>query len=419
MAERAGESIFPFFFMSGFECSTFVWKDQGRRDLAVETQHREKAMEDYKILHDAGIGVSREGIPWPFVDLGKGRYDFSLIDPLIEAINAHQMQPIWDLCHYGYPDDADPYAPDFADRFASYSRAAAAYVIPRIEAKAPNVFTPLNEITYFSVAGGEWGLFAPFGKGPRGRDTLRIALCGADLAGIDAIREVDPKARMVAMDPLVNVVAPRERPDLIGAADRETYEDTFVAWDILAGLQHPELGGSPEKLDIVGVNCYSFGQQEYHEEGPHESLDPGDDRIIPLADLITLTYQRYKRPMLISETSGLRDGRAAWLRDLMGEALEAVDRGIDLHGICLYPGVDMPDWNTGEWLHNGIADLEPNGPELVRVPNEEYLAELRHWQEKLHRPTVLDDDPFSEPVDLDDIVHEAHRVATTADADWS
>ena len=29
--------IFPTFFLSGFECSTFIWKDVGRRDLVAET----------------------------------------------------------------------------------------------------------------------------------------------------------------------------------------------------------------------------------------------------------------------------------------------------------------------------------------------------------------------------------------------
>jgi hypothetical protein len=39
-------------------------------------------------------------------------------------MNEAQVLPIWDLCHYGYPDDADPFAPDFAERFARYCRAA-------------------------------------------------------------------------------------------------------------------------------------------------------------------------------------------------------------------------------------------------------------------------------------------------------
>ena len=86
--------IFPTFFLSGFECSTFDWKDQGRRDLTAETRHREHAREDYGILRGLGIAVAREGVPWPFVDRGNGEYDFSPIDPLLEAMNACQILPI-------------------------------------------------------------------------------------------------------------------------------------------------------------------------------------------------------------------------------------------------------------------------------------------------------------------------------------
>ena len=93
---------------------------------------------------------------------------------------------------------------------------------------------------------------------------------------------------MVHIDPLIQVVAPRDRPDLEDDARRETYEDTFIAWDILSGQKHPEFGGSPEVLDIVGVNCYSFGQMEYREQGPHAALDPHDDRIKPLCDLLKI-----------------------------------------------------------------------------------------------------------------------------------
>src|SRR5829696_8877247 len=122
MAKRPG--IFPTFFLSGFECSTFLWRDRNRRDLVEETRHRQHAREDYQILRDLGIAVSREGIPWPLVDRG-GRYDFSPVDPMIEAMGHAQVLPIWDLCHYGYPDDLDPFSPDFAKRFADYCRAAA------------------------------------------------------------------------------------------------------------------------------------------------------------------------------------------------------------------------------------------------------------------------------------------------------
>ena len=78
MAKKPG--IFPTFFISGFECSTFLWKDKGRRNLVAETQHDQFAYKDYELLRHLGIAVSREGIPWPLVDKG-GVYDFSIIDP--------------------------------------------------------------------------------------------------------------------------------------------------------------------------------------------------------------------------------------------------------------------------------------------------------------------------------------------------
>ncbi len=228
--------IFPTFFLSGFECSTFVWKDQGRRDLIEETRHREHAAEDYELLRRLGIAVSREGVPWPFVERD-GAYDFSALDPILEAMQRTRILPIWDLCHYGYPDDADPFSDEFAERFAAYCRAAAEHVAARVD--GPQFFTPINEITFFSFSGGDWGWVAPHATGEQNRQRLRLSLCKAAIAGVKALREVLPDARMVHIDPLIRVVAPEDRPDLADDAHRETYEDTFFAWDVLAGKQHP------------------------------------------------------------------------------------------------------------------------------------------------------------------------------------
>jgi hypothetical protein len=115
----------------------------------------------------------------------------------------------------------------------------------------------------------------------------------------------------------------------------------------------------------------------------------------------------------------LRDGRSGWLDDVMQESLAAVHDGIDLHGVCLFPAVDMPDWHTGEWLHNGICDLEPDGRTLRRVPDDDYVARLRHWQRLLNRVTALDEDPFDDPVDLADVVAAAERLQLSGDANWS
>jgi beta-glucosidase/6-phospho-beta-glucosidase/beta-galactosidase len=413
MAKRPG--IFPTFFISGFECSTFLWKDKGRRNLVAETQHDKFAMKDYELLRHLGIAVSREGIPWPLVDK-EGIYDFSVIDPMIEAMKRHQVLPIWDLCHYGYPDDLDPFTDAFIERFAAYCKAAAEYVIPKLH--GPYFFTPINEITFFSFCGGEWGWVAPFKNTKEDRIRFRIALCKAALAAVKAIREVEPKARMVHIDPLVQVVAPVDRPDLEEAAWHETYVDTFEAWDILYGKKYPELGGSPEILDIVGANNYSFGQMEYREQGPHEALPQDDERVKPLCELLQFVWDRYKLPMIIGETSGMNEGREHWLRDVMDESLAAVDAGINMHGICLFPAVDMPDWHTGVWLRNGLCDIHPEGDVLKRIECEPYIAELRRWQKELNRVTELDEDPFSDPVELNDVIKAAKRLKIKPDKNW-
>ena len=413
----AKPGIFPTFFMSGFECSTFDWKDQGRRDLVDETQHLANADADYAMLPPLGIAVAREGVPWPMVDRGGGAYDFSRIDPFLAAQAKHKVLPIWDLCHYGYPDDCDPFADGFAQRFAAYAEATAAYVAER--GRGPHFFTPINEITFFGYMAGEWGWAAPFGKTREKRRALTLALARASIAAAGAIREAIPDARMVHIDPLILVVPPRDRADLADEAWAETYDDAFFAFDVISGLKHPEFGGGPEILDIAGFNNYSFGQMEYRPDGPHAALRPGDPRIRPLADLLEAAWKRYGRPTIVAETSGMEGGRDDWLGDVVTESLAAVNRGVDLHGVCLFPAVDMPDWHTGKWLNNGIADLQPQ-PDgaLKRVPFQPYVNALHAWQRKLNRATSLDADPFDSPVDLDDIVRAARDMAPKADPDW-
>lgn len=419
MARRDG--IFPTFFLSGFECSSFLWgEEKKRRDLNAELQHYEHADEDYALLAPLGIAVAREGIPWPLVDKGGGEYDFSLIDPFLTAQRRYNILPIWDLCHYGYPDDLDPYSESFVTRFTAYAKAAARYVSKRAH-HGPLLITPVNEPTFWGYMGGEWGWCAPFGHTRDERRRFTSMLARADIAACKAIRSEFPEARFVHIDPLIWVVAPRDRPEWAEAAHREAYDDAYLAWDIISGLKHPEYGGSLELIDILGLNNYSFGQMEYAGGGkPNIPLKPGDERIRPVADLICESWDKYKRPCIVAETSGISGGRPDWLNDMVCECLAAVNRGVELHGICLFPAVDMTDWHDGKWLHMGIADIEELASgSLMRSPFAPYTNALRHWQKRLKRVTELDDDPYDELVNLADIAEVAKRESWKADPNWS
>lgn len=117
--------VFKSFFLAGFECATGYNRHGEWIDQVAATHHDVCASEDYRLLREAGIYGARESIRWPLVDHG-GRYDFSSVEPHLAASQEYGVEVIWDLFHYGYPDDVDLFSPDFPRRFADYCYAAAA-----------------------------------------------------------------------------------------------------------------------------------------------------------------------------------------------------------------------------------------------------------------------------------------------------
>ncbi|MCC2667939.1 MAG: b-glycosidase [Armatimonadetes bacterium] len=394
--KQGGEGIFPTFFMAGFECSTFVWKDGERKDYVALTGHDRHLEQDYRRLEELGIGTIREGIRWPMVDRGGGKYDWSSVDPFLDAAEACHITPIWDLCHYGFPDGCDPFSDDCLERFKDYCRAAAERVCTRAE--GTRFFTPVNEITFFAGGGTDMEWMFPFAKGRY--DEFKRALCRMAIEGSKAIREVIPDARMVHVDPIIHAVPPADRPDMADEAYREAYDKAYEAWDMLYGRLNPELGGSPEILDIVGVNCYHFSQAQMNADQSREVLGPRDPRRKPLSELLLYAWERYHRPIIIGETSGFQDHRDEWLRMTMEESMKAILSGVDLQGVCLFPCVDMPDWNSGEWAKIGMFDV-PDHSTCERCACDPYIQELKRWIQLLDQP---------EQVDPDALGHEFGRV---------
>jgi len=400
-------SIFPTFFMGGFECSTFVWKDGERKDYVEATGHDKHLAADYAAAMDLGIGIVREAIRWPMVDLGGGKYDWSSVRAVQDAATACKITPIWDMCHYGLPDDCDPFSDDCRERFVDYCRAAAEFVTS--SAEGPYFFTPINEITFFSAAATDLEWMAPFAKGRE--PELKLALARMAIEGVNAIREIEPRARMVHVDPIVHAVPPPDRPDLADEARDEAFREAFEAWDMLAGLVNPDLGGSPEILDIVGVNVYHYSQVQLGEDKKREVLGPRDPRRKPLSELLKRAWERYHRPIIIGETSGFQDNRADWLKMTMEESFKALNDGVDLHGVCLYPFVDLPDWWTQKWANIGIYDIADRH-EYKRVPYDPYIAELRRWQKLLDQPESVEPDGYGHKwgrVQLSEVKRYAQR----------
>src|SRR5262249_20646306 len=139
------------------------------------------------------------------------------------------------------------------------------------------------------------------------------------------------------------------------------------------------LGGSERFLDIIGVNFYAANQWEV--PGGHKlHWDAGsnDPRWMPLHRLLIEVANRYRRPIVIAETSHYGTGRAAWLDEVAAEARLALDLGVPLEGICLYPILDRFDWeDCTHWHNSGLWDL-PCAQQgvLHRMLNPEYGQSL-------------------------------------------
>ena len=361
--------LFDSYFLGGFECSTHRRRRGRRLDLLAMTGHDRAAAQDYRWMVQHAIRTVRDGVRWHLIETSPGRYDWSSVLPMLHASRDVGVQVIWDLCHYGWPDDIDIWTPAFVERFSRFARAVAALV--RNETDATPLYCPVNEISYWSWAGAEVARFNPLARG-RGLE-LKHQLIRAAIAAIEAIWTVDSRARIVHVDPVIHVVARVDRP-----RDRKPAEDyrraQFQAWDLLSGRLWPGLGGKPEYLDILGVNYYSDNQ--WFLGGG--TIELGHPLYRPFRDILAEVYQRYKRPLFVAETGAESAARAPWLRYVADEVRAAVEAGIPVEGICLYPITDYPGWTNGRHCRVGLLGLrDPQGRRAVYRP---LADELRRQQ---------------------------------------
>lgn len=368
-------SPFKSFFQGGFESSTHRRKDGRRLDVIAATAHDLYAESDYTLLQSIGIKTVRDALRWHLIEKTPLSYDWSSFLPMLRAARLAKTQVIWDLFHYGWPDDLDIWSPKFVDRYAAFAGATAKLI--RDETSEIPLYVPINEISYTSWAGGEEGTFNPYGEG-RGEE-LKIQLVRAAIAGIEAIWEVEPRARILHVDPAINVIPTK------GNAASERYATRynatqFEAWDMLSGRLNSALGGSPRYLDIIGINYYNNNQWTV----AGRTVKYTNPRAQRFLDMICENYQRYERPILIAETGTEGKLRPEWFKYICGEVWEALAREVPVLGICLYPILNHPRWVDDRHCANGLIDYSRKTfvrsfeTELL----QEYYTQLSNWRNR-------------------------------------
>jgi beta-glucosidase/6-phospho-beta-glucosidase/beta-galactosidase len=360
------QPMFKSFLMGGFECSTHKRKDGRRVDMLAATRHEELAELDYLTLRELGIMTVRDGLRWHLIEKRPHRYDWSSSLQTIEAAERTGTQVIWDLCHYGWPDDLDIWSPSFIERFADFSRAAAEVITANTAGQ--RFYCPINEISFWAWGGGQVGYMSPCAVERGG--TLKRQLVKAFIAAAAAVREVDPKACIVVAEPSINITTGSESVNERIEAERQRLYQ-FEAVEMLLGMQEPELGGHAGAIDLVGLNFYPINQWYYSGPG----IPFGHHHFKAFADMIVESHERFRLPLIISETGAEASSRPGWLHYVSNQVEEAMKRGALVKGICLYPITAYPGWDNDRICETGVIGMaDASGHRPVYEP---LAAEIR------------------------------------------
>ena len=353
--------LFRSFLQGGFECSTHRRAhDRKRIDVVAASHHDVLARHDYAELAKLGILTVRDGLRWHRIEREPGRYDWSSLDDQLAAAKATGTEVIWDLLHYGWPDDLDIWTPAFVTRFAAFAAAVAQHIGPAAAGER-RFYAPVNEISFFAWGGGDAAYLNPFARG-RGHE-LKVQLARAAIAAMEAILAVDPAARFVHADPVINVITDPVRPYDAPAAEGHRLAQ-YQGWDMIAGKAWPQIGGRQALLDIVGVNFYHNNQ--WIHGGPPLPYDHPLGR--PLHAILADAYARYGRPIFIAETGIEGSARPDWLQMVLREVTIARSLGVAVEGVCLYPILDHPGWDDDRYCPNGLLACSEDVMKRIAFP---------------------------------------------------
>ena len=361
--------LFKSFFMAGFECSTHRRRDGRRLDMIAQSRHDAFAAADYARCTALDLHTVRDGVRWHLGERRPGVIGVKHELARVRAARDAGVQVVWDLWHYGQPSDVDVLHPSFPGRLARWAGAFAELVAS--ETGDVPFYCPVNEISFVAWGGGDVAYLDPFKRGKGAH--LKRQLARAAIEASDAVRAVDPRARLCHVDPVIHIAPAPDRPHDAEAAEASR-ESMFEAWDLIAGTQEPWLGGAPEYLDVLGVNFYA--RNEWIHGGP--TLAPEHPLYRPFDAILAEVHARYRRPLFVAETGVEFDGRPAWLAGVGAAVRRAMAAGVPVEGLCWYPILNHPGWDDDRHLQCGLWDYADDAGD--RSAHQPLLDELRRQQ---------------------------------------
>jgi beta-glucosidase len=226
---------------------------------------------------------------------------------------------------------------------------------------------------------------------------VMLGVCRGIVQTARALRSVDPEIVHVHVDATDLYTA--ASPDLHAEAARRQ-ELVFLALDLVTGRIAPGhplhawmlaqgaassdlewFQANAVELDVVGINLYPlFSEKRLVRTSGGLRMRMRYAHADIIDRLAQLYWDRYQRPLIISETAseGSVAKRRAWLEDSVAATARVRARGVPLVGYTWWPMFALVTWGYREgrkpphdYLKQmGLWDIRPSPGGLERVPTE-------------------------------------------------
>ena len=376
------------------------------------TGHNTHLSADLASVANMGVHGLRYGMSWPLVHVARDRYDWSLLDPAIEQLHAQGTHVIADLVHYGCPPWlAGSFVDDeFVDALTSF----AGELLQRYGDTIGSI-TPINEPTTTASFCGLRSVWPPALGTWEGWASVVVSLAAANQAVTRVVRELSPSTAIVhveashhyeATDSELHVEATR----LGDLADLSTDlmlghvngDHPLWAWLRERGVSEgrlEDLRTGATSPDVLGVNYYPDLTPRVLVRSGSETEQMAINRwSAGLGTVLRRTSERYKLPILITETSieGSEHQRVAWLDSAVAELERLRTEGLDIRGITWWPLIDFIDWSVsadGRSVEEFVAGVvDPVTKELAPVPLADRNDGLQAFARRMGLYALEEDD---------------------------
>ena len=386
----------------GIECTINRVGDQYFNQLVYQGHYDRKG--DLALLEDLGIRKLRYPILWEHHQ--KDQYqppEWGVVEENLQELKARNIAVIAGLVHHGSgPPFVHPMDESFAEGLAAYATLVATR-FPWI-----NYYTPINEPLTTARFCGLYGLWYPHGNSDRSFLRILYNECKATILAMEAIRKVNPNARLVHTEDLGKV---HSTPHLSYQAEFEN-ERRWLGIDLLCGRMnkmHPlwkyclKHGLSELELqffidramppDILGFNYYVTSEryldedlQKYpaHTHGGNGKQTYADVEAVRVANknmdgidvLLREAWAKYHLPLAVTEAHLYcgREDQLRWIKSCWAAVKNLENEAIDIRAFTIWSIFGAYGWDAlltqppGNY-ESGVFDVRSLAPRATALRN--------------------------------------------------